>query len=333
MRTHFLYQFSIRIMIGSFLLASLVSGFAVAHFTAGSVAVDEAESSSRSIGEYRKDMKAFMKLSKNEDQQLQRNATYNLCELHAELVDDSRFDSSQQIQGFRATIAKRLENYSKEMKLKKKRADRAKKKQGLVANDQIAAGTRFTTRLPESQNNDSDDGHSADDMYSATSDSNDTMGQFTGGPNQFFGYAGGRFCATVGSWRRTFELDREHDQSVSLETQWWQRFNSILPTASSVGGWSLNASAGRNRLICSMRCVGRAVDFLKPMEQRRGRVLPLGGPFRQRREEFFRSRSRLEIGGFARQASKVLANSATRNLGNSHFPSHALHGVDFPCDV
>ncbi|MFK7767150.1 MAG: hypothetical protein AB8B55_08000 [Mariniblastus sp.] len=212
---NFLFNFSIRIMIGSFLLASLISGFAVAHFAVGNSAYQPPaftqgnETESRSIGEYRKDMKAFMKLSKHEDPELQRNAAYNLCELHAQLVNDSRYESSQQIQGFRATIAKRLTTYVKDCEVAKKRAQRANKKNGAASKQQVASNAGFATRLPESQNSenrtDETDAYETGSyetsnydpssaMDAASSDSNSLMGQFGGGPNQFFGYAGGRFA-------------------------------------------------------------------------------------------------------------------------------------------
>ena len=204
MRTHFLFNFSIRIMIGSFLLASLISGFAVAHYAVGTtdhnVKNDTAES--RTIGQYMRDKKAFMKLSKNDDPQLKRNAVYNLCKLHHELVQDKRFQTSKQIQGLRATIAKRLQNYAAEVKTAKKRAERDKKKQKSaktkVASDSDSAPnaeTGFANRLPESHA-DEDDGSDLDDeMFATSSDSHFVMGQFTGGPNQFFGYAGGQFAS------------------------------------------------------------------------------------------------------------------------------------------
>ena len=163
-----------------------------------------AEVDARSIGDYRRDLRTFMKLSKDEDAQLERNAVFNLCQLHNEIVTDSRFETNQQLQGFRAVIAKRLETYIKDIKNEKLRAERESKStknngssksnregNGETETEPTASQTvdtdEFVPMLPEEPD-------ASESMYESTADSYYSMGQFTGGPNQLFGYAGGRFA-------------------------------------------------------------------------------------------------------------------------------------------
>ena len=40
------------------------------------------DADTRSTGDYRADFKTFMKLSKDDDEQIERNAVFNLCQLH-----------------------------------------------------------------------------------------------------------------------------------------------------------------------------------------------------------------------------------------------------------
>jgi hypothetical protein len=185
----------------------------------GFVVQDDSDSArSRSLGEYRADLKTFMKLSKDDDPQLERNAIYNLCQLHFEIVTDSRFETNQQLQGMRAVIAKRLDTFTKDERKSKLRAEREAKKTGSSSggSDQSGStdlsqsgtsdpaasssnsGDPVTANASGNADNSSTDsaGNSGIDgaMYDSASESYDSMGSMTGGPNQIFSYAGGRFA-------------------------------------------------------------------------------------------------------------------------------------------
>lgn len=175
-----------------------------------------ADSASRSIGDYRADLKTFMKLSKADDPQLERNAIYNLCQLHFEIVIDSRFETSQQLQGIRAVIAKRLELFSKDEEKSKLRKEREAKKSRNqttdsdssdqnVSSQPSSTGSGFASTsdpldsgssdfVEGSTGSESDYSGTNDAMYDAASDSYYSLGALSGGPNQLFGYAGGRFA-------------------------------------------------------------------------------------------------------------------------------------------
>ena len=152
----------------------------------------------RSIGDYRGDVKTFMKLSKSKDQQVQRNAIFNLCALHHELVSDSRFRTSTKVQSFRVVVAKRLETYSKKQlkQLKRhelaaaKRAKLAKRNSDPLANESKKPGTQSQDERQADQVAQPE--YEFDAILQSASDSYDSLGQFSGGPAQVFNYAGGR---------------------------------------------------------------------------------------------------------------------------------------------
>lgn len=193
-------------MVGSILAGCLVlASFAAAtEYVAPKVTVNNEDH--RSIREYRLDVKAFMKLSKNDDEQTQRNAIFNLCELHRELVADSRFESSTQIQSFRRVVANRLENYSKDVKKRLAIEERKQKKSKNSSANKLAStsyaddkDTNSDSNEPTSSSGEKDpsetsDSEEYDAMYQAASDSYNSMTKLSGGPNNLFNYAGGRFA-------------------------------------------------------------------------------------------------------------------------------------------
>ena len=154
----------------------------------------------RSIGDYRKDLKMFMKLSKEADPQLERNAVFNLCQLHFEIAGDSRFGTNQQLQGMRVVIANRLETYVKDVKKSRLRQQRIDRKSR--SRESVAANQEVSEQLPDHKNklgepfegnSSSGRNQDADDvMYASAAESYDSLGIISGGPNQFFGYAGGQ---------------------------------------------------------------------------------------------------------------------------------------------
>ncbi len=160
--------------------------------------IDDRNTNHRSIGDYRRDLKKFMKLSKNDDDQLQRNAIFNLCALHHELVFDPRFKSSDQIQSFRVVVAKRLNGFAKEVKKAKLVEQRNDKKQNRILGDQgssqSSAGFENYQNTGEPNSNDqSNDDQEYEAMFQSASQTYQDLGQISGGPNQVFNYAGGQY--------------------------------------------------------------------------------------------------------------------------------------------
>ena len=162
----------------------------------------------REIGEYRADLKTFMKLSKSDDPQVERNAIFNLCTLHDEVVRDTRFIENRMLQGFRATAAKRLDGYAKDVEKQSLREARDKKRsQGSsarVSND----GSAVTDQTADTESAEIGDDNGAfneeeglnvgDDVaieaFQFASASYYSLGELSGGPNQMFNYVGGRFA-------------------------------------------------------------------------------------------------------------------------------------------
>ncbi len=168
------------------------------------------EAELRSIGDLRRDLKAFMKNSKrDEEPEIQNAAIYNLCQFHRYVVCDPRFQESQQIQGMRVVAANRLEDYKKEFKKRKLRAERKRKSKGEAAsktkqrsgqrmesdkssNTNGDASSKITDGAASSEGNPNDS--DAFDIYDAASSAHHAMSSFSGGPGQVFNYAGGHFA-------------------------------------------------------------------------------------------------------------------------------------------
>jgi hypothetical protein len=160
----------------------------------------------RDVGEYRDDLKTFMKLSKSDTPETQRSAIFNLCTLHDELVRDSRYSENPTLQGFRATTARRLEYFADDfVKAQKRLARETKRKsskssQGLanqsgdsqskLSDVDFGAGDQVNENKLEGVGLTS----ASDQAYLHASDSYHSTGQLTGGPSQLFNYAGGRFA-------------------------------------------------------------------------------------------------------------------------------------------
>ena len=143
------------------------------------------------VGDYRKDLKAFMKRSKVKDDSVQRvGAIVDLCMLHHELVNDPRYKTHSQLQSFRAVAADRLKKCRKEIEIEIKRFDRR---------NSGGKSTSTRSRRLEDQNDHRDnvegsrtdkllDQHEIDqwlieDMQSIT--------QISGGPVRLWNYTGG----------------------------------------------------------------------------------------------------------------------------------------------
>ena len=154
----------------------------------------------RSIGDYRRDVKTFMKLSKSDDKPTQRNAIFNLCALHYELVKDSRFRTSTQVQSFRVVVAGRLEAYSKDhsKELKKQKAaqlkrERLARKHQRSDSSQQELSSASSVEVADQAQEETIDQDEA--IYQSALQSYDSLSQLSGGPAQVFDYAAPRMGA------------------------------------------------------------------------------------------------------------------------------------------
>lgn len=81
----------------------------------------------KKVGDYRRDLKSFVKQSKSKDESIRFGAVLNLCLLHYQLVNDERYQTNRQLQGFRAVAAERLKKCKKEIELQLLRNQRTNK--------------------------------------------------------------------------------------------------------------------------------------------------------------------------------------------------------------
>lgn len=79
----------------------------------------------KKIGDYRKDLKTFLKRSKSKNETALFGATIDLCLLHDQIVNDARYESNDQLVGFRAIASDRLKKCKKEIELRLLRYRRA----------------------------------------------------------------------------------------------------------------------------------------------------------------------------------------------------------------
>ena len=191
----------------SFFLRLLV-GLSISCFILSAEAVAEnRDADQRSIGDYRRDVKTFMKLSKSEDEQTQRNAVFNLCALHHELVNDSRFSTNSQVQSFRVVVANRLKGFSKQLTKEFKKQEsatssRARKSQAKIRNEKS---------VPESEEDsqtqaDATGGEEDQAVFQSALQSYNLLTQLSGGPTQVFDYAGGRMGAPQDNGQQLVDL-------------------------------------------------------------------------------------------------------------------------------
>ena len=118
-----------------------------------SVATD-ADAELKFIGDYRKDLKAFLKRSKLKDDPVERvGAIVDLCMLHHEIVNDPRFDENYQLQGFRAVAGERLKRCRKEIEVEIKRLQRRE------------AGVAKKVKRPSRQSGDRQESSGGDEEY------------------------------------------------------------------------------------------------------------------------------------------------------------------------
>lgn len=167
--------------------------------------------SPRPIGEMRRDVEAFMKNSKSDDDiDVQVGGIVDLCYMHQEIVADPRFSSNRQLQSIRAVAADRLKKYLKTIRIEKARQSRRIKKEQTEESNKLLAGESVpkpatdeggavTGNLPGSAGQLSasasegateiSDAEAIDEsMYNSMS----SLGNLTGGPSQMFSYLPGK---------------------------------------------------------------------------------------------------------------------------------------------
>ena len=151
---------------------------------------------SKPVGDYRKDLKSFVKRTKNKEDSNQRiGAIVDLCLLHDQLVTDARFETNQQLQGFRAIAGDRLKKCRREIELEILRANRTAEK--------IARTEKTKDRTKRETNE-----HSIP-VVNKTNELTDaqleqwliqdmqTITQISGGPIRCWGYTGGNYAGPL----------------------------------------------------------------------------------------------------------------------------------------
>ena len=140
------------------------------------------------IGDYRRDLKAFLKRSKIKgdiDQQI--GAIVDLCLLHRELVDDSRFEDNHQLQSFRAVAAQRLKTYRKQLELELKRYNRSIAKSKANKKPESDSEVNFSPGEADELAAQAD----RDYLHQAIVQDMQMITEISGGPVRLWSYTGG----------------------------------------------------------------------------------------------------------------------------------------------
>lgn len=188
------FSITLCVFMSMVLLIACAMGSGHAYQSTGTV------DSGKPIGEYRRDVKAFVQKSKRtEDRSARFGAIVDLCLLHDQIVNDPRLQTNGQLQGFRAIAADRLKKCRKQIELEMVRAERAAKKQYESAHlgskrdqardsspaDRLSSGSSTESELDfETCNR-----WLIEDMYSMT--------QISGGPIQVWNHVGGNYSGPL----------------------------------------------------------------------------------------------------------------------------------------
>ncbi len=193
----------------------------------------------RPIGEIRKDVKAFVKRSKLEQDPIASvGAIIDLCYLHQQIVNDPRFSTNRQLKSFRAVTATRLRNYKKEVELeilrKNRRTEneaRQAKNSRLQLQPEQATGTTTIYGLNEQQTPAQNHDGEADLWGKTEAESNptslmnesmtrdmETLSRLTGGPLHIWNHVGGNFAPP---WDHGPELVALIESTIAPES--WKR--------------------------------------------------------------------------------------------------------------
>ena len=155
------------------------------------VAADSDNVEVKKIGDYRKDLKEFIKQSKSKNESIRFGAVLNLCLLHEQIVNDHRFDYNSQLKGFRAVAADRLNKCKKEINLQILRYERALEKKNNRSNqvnrNNLEHGESGGLDLPQGTDDDEFSFRRYEELLS-----NDmfSMSSLAGGPINLWQYTG-----------------------------------------------------------------------------------------------------------------------------------------------
>ncbi|MEM7454144.1 MAG: hypothetical protein AAF456_07290 [Planctomycetota bacterium] len=214
-------QFRMASAIAVFAGCLLIPAAPQSAFAQTGQAANEPAHPQRDIGDIRRDMEAFIRNSKQEeDFNLQVGSVVDLCYLHHEIVTDPRFGSNSRLKSFRAMTADRLQRYSRYVDVQMRRHEREeqrleaeerrrRREQGEGADDSSEEDEGSDT--PSEFDEPSDSGSAIND---AMNDSMFTMGSATGGPVNVFGYLGGNFAPP---WDHGFELQDLIERTINPE--------------------------------------------------------------------------------------------------------------------
>ena len=159
--------------------------------------INSAEHELKPIGDFRKDLKAFLKRSKQKDNPAQRyGAMIDLCQLHHQIVSDQRYSENRQLISFRAVAGERLKKCIREIEVQIKRDARESAKRAR----QAKADASKDRSGGDEQNNESKANEPpsletlerkwlVEDMELAT--------QLSGGPIRLWSHTGGHFAGPL----------------------------------------------------------------------------------------------------------------------------------------
>lgn len=216
------------------------------------ISVDGRLATDRAISDYRRDVRTFVKLSRNDKEQIQKNAIFNLCHLHRELVSDSRFHSNQPIKDLRLIAGNRLKKYLIDVEKSKRRTERLARKNGLTVSD------GEEERYLSGSFDESDDADRDREIDDSLFESYDSMGQFSGGPNEWFRYSGGRMAPP---WDHGEELVDLIESTINPAS--WQSnggsgvIRYYRPLRILVVGASMQIQNDTIELLTKLRAAGR----------------------------------------------------------------------------
>ena len=183
----------------------------VAKYTSPEEPATDARPVRRPIGDIRRDAKAFIKRSKDDDPVASTGAIVDLCILHHEIVHDPRFETHDQLVSLRAQVATRLKRYRDRLALDLRRRERSQSREQRQAarSDSSQAVARSvassTNASGDTESEPSGDTSLLSGGASADSDIEGTLTDamirdaemltsISGGPVRIWGYVGGNFA-------------------------------------------------------------------------------------------------------------------------------------------
>lgn len=160
------------------------------------VASDEVKPAQKPVVDFRKDLKSFMKRLKLKDDPAQRyGAIVDLCLLHDQIVNDSRFSVNKQLRGVRAVAAAKLKICLREIEVDIKKAERELAKLAKENADPEADATKDRRKK---NNSDGDTELSEQQVnYLWQAEDMDSITQMTGGPIRIWSHSGGSFAGPL----------------------------------------------------------------------------------------------------------------------------------------